>query len=124
MGGKLPFVIPILALSLAFIPLPVCADLVRLFLSWSGGKNQQVLNQALDTLIASTSEPGSDVPPPIVIRLSALVQTDDRAAIREIGRQVGVKGVDGEDAVGADAEGEGGDEVCSFFDSLLSWQWC
>ena len=69
-----------------------------------------MLNQALDTLVASTSEPGSSTPPPIVIRLSALVQTDDRAAIREIGRQVGVKGVDGEDGAGeGQEEGEGGE---------------
>jgi hypothetical protein len=73
----------------------------------------QVLNHALDSLVASTSEPDSSVPPPIVIRLSALVQTDDRAAIREIGRQVGVKGVDGDDGGPDRQENDDGPLICS-----------
>ncbi|KAL7411941.1 origin recognition complex subunit 4 C-terminus-domain-containing protein [Mrakia frigida] len=77
-----------------------------------GGGKTTVLNKALETIAASSSSSTPSAPPPIVIRLSALIQTDDRAAIREIGRQVGAEGFDKDDGAAEDAvegEGDGGE---------------
>lgn len=58
-----------------------------------GSGKTTVLNAALRR-IATESANDNLAEPPIVVRLSALLQKDDRAAIREIGRQVGVSGLD------------------------------
>ncbi|CED84461.1 Origin recognition complex, subunit 4 [Phaffia rhodozyma] len=55
-----------------------------------GSGKTTILNQAIEKINELSEANPEEIPAPMVIRLSALMLKDDRSAIREIGRQVGI----------------------------------